>query len=107
MRESSHARKLSRRNTAMTNSARRTWDDVQQYVRKEVEQNPIRATLIGVGVGYVLGGGLFSALTARVLGTATRFALRAVSLPVIVRGGMELGGQMFAQASTNREPATE
>ena len=89
----------------MMNSPRRTWEEVQQYVRKEVEQNPIRTTLIGVGVGYVLGGGLFSALTARVLGTATRFALRAVSLPVIVRGGMELGGQFFSQNSPARESA--
>lgn len=99
--------KKARANTAMINSPRKTWDEVQQYVRREVEQNPIRTTLIGVGVGYVLGGGLFSALTARVLGTATRFALRAVSLPVIVRGGMELGGQLFAQNSQNREAATE
>ncbi|MDX2023690.1 MAG: hypothetical protein SF187_25860 [Deltaproteobacteria bacterium] len=96
-----------RGSTALMNSPRKTWDEVQQYVRKEVEENPIRTTLIGVGVGYVLGGGLFSSLTARVLGTATRFALRAVSLPVIVRGGMELGGQLFAQNGRQREPATE
>lgn len=80
----------------------KTWEDVRSYVTRELEANPLRTALLAVGAGYVLGGGLFSALTGRVVGTSARLALRAVSVPVILRGGMELGSQLF---SADRDPS--
>lgn len=74
----------------------KSWTDARSFVEKEIEQNPLRTVLIALGAGYVLGGGLFSNLTGRLVGTSARMALRAVSLPVILRGGMELGGQLFS-----------
>lgn len=82
----------------------KTWDDIRSYVTRELEENPLRTALFTVGAGYVLGGGLFSALTGRVVGTSARLALRAVSLPVILRGGMELGNQLFS-ADRDASPA--
>ncbi len=40
-----------------------------------VQEHPFRAVLIAAGVGYVLGGGLFSPLTRRILGVGTRALL--------------------------------
>lgn len=82
----------------------KTWQDVRSYVTRELEENPLRTALLTVGAGYVLGGGLFSALTGRLVGTSARLALRAVSLPVILRGGMELGSQLFS-ADRDTSPA--
>jgi hypothetical protein len=44
-----------------------------------------------VGVGYVLGGGLFSRLTARIVGTGLRIGLRTALLPFVTEGLLVLG----------------
>jgi hypothetical protein len=51
---------------------------------RSVQAHPFRAVLIGVGVGYVLGGGLFSPLTRQLL----RLGSRALIVP-LVRGQIE------------------
>lgn len=45
----------------------------------QVREHPYRTLLIATGVGYVLGGGLFTRLTANVL----RAGLRVASIPAI------------------------
>jgi len=44
-------------------------------LRGRVERNPIGMVLAAVGVGYVLGGGLFSPLTGRLARIGIRLAL--------------------------------
>lgn len=46
-----------------------------------VRRNPYRAMLIAAGVGYVLGGGLFTRLTFNAL----RVGLRMGALPLVRR----------------------
>jgi hypothetical protein len=48
-------------------------------LRGRVQRSPITMVLAAVGVGYVLGGGLFSPMTSRLLKVGVRLAL----LPVI------------------------
>jgi hypothetical protein len=48
-------------------------------LRGRVERNPIGMVLAAAGIGYVLGGGLFSALTGKVV----RIGLRLALIPVI------------------------
>jgi len=48
-------------------------------LRGRVERNPIGMVLAAVGVGYVLGGGLFSPLTGKVV----RIGLRLALIPVV------------------------
>ncbi|MEO5768323.1 MAG: hypothetical protein ABIS92_08215 [Polyangia bacterium] len=47
-----------------------------------LERNPYAVVAAAVGVGYVLGGGLFTRLTARIVGTALRMGITA-TLPFL------------------------
>jgi len=48
----------------------------------ETEKHPFRTVAIALGGGYVVGGGLFSPLTARLVGVLIRVGLRAAALPL-------------------------
>ena len=48
-------------------------------LRGRVQRNPIGMVLAAAGIGYVLGGGLFSPMTSRLLKVGIRLAL----VPVI------------------------
>lgn len=48
-------------------------------LRGRVERNPIGMVLAAAGVGYVLGGGLFSPLTARLV----RYGLKLAIIPLV------------------------
>lgn len=49
--------------------------DVRRYLADQAERRPYRSLGIALAVGYVLGGGLNSRLTAMSLAAATRFAM--------------------------------
>ncbi len=72
------------------------WRRATQVVSREVDQRPIRTALISVGAGYLLGGGLFTPLTARLVGTGLRLALRTLALPAIATGAITLGKQFLS-----------
>ncbi|HYS08483.1 MAG TPA: hypothetical protein VEP66_07050 [Myxococcales bacterium] len=48
-------------------------------LRGRVQRNPIGMVLAAAGVGYVLGGGLFSSLTGRMV----RIGLRLALIPLV------------------------
>jgi hypothetical protein len=48
-----------------------------------VSRNPYGTLAAAVGIGYVLGGGLFSPLTARLVGFGLRMGLRLAAVPFI------------------------
>jgi hypothetical protein len=51
-------------------------------LQRRMTEHPYQTMLIAVGVGYVLGGGLFTAFTARAVSAGARVAL----LPLLQRG---------------------
>ncbi|QSQ16497.1 hypothetical protein [Myxococcus landrumensis] len=61
--------------------ARGAVDDLGQTldIRGRVERNPYGMMAAAIGVGYVLGGGLFTPLTARIL----RLGVRLAALPFV------------------------
>jgi hypothetical protein len=69
-------------------SAQQLWTDARSAVedlnqtldlKGRVERNPYGMVLAALGVGYVLGGGLFTPLTARLVRLGMRFA----ALPLV------------------------
>lgn len=77
-----------------------TWEEARGFVSKELREHPFRTLLLAVGAGYVVGGGLFSVLTGKIVGTSARVALRAVTLPMMLQGGMDIAERLFSSAST-------
>lgn len=64
-------------------------------IRGRVERNPYQSLLIAAGIGYVLGGGLFTRLTMNAL----RLGLRVGAIPILQR---ELVG--VAEAALGARP---
>jgi len=88
-------------------SAREAWADGNRTVRDfnhaldisgRLDRNPYGLVSIAAGVGYVLGGGIFSPLTARIVGLSLQLGLRLAAVPFIQR---ELLG--IAQAACQRD----
>lgn len=52
-------------------------------IDRRVARHPYGTVAAAVGIGYVLGGGLFSPLTARILGLGLRIGIRLAALPII------------------------
>jgi hypothetical protein len=59
-------------------------------IQGRVQRNPYGTVAAAVGIGYVLGGGLFSPLTARIVGLGLRIGLRLAVLPMLKQEMAEL-----------------
>jgi hypothetical protein len=70
--------------------ARSTFEDLGQAIdlRGRVQRHPYAMVAAAVGVGYVLGGGLFSSLTFRVLGLGVKVA----AIPLVKQQLLGLAG---------------
>jgi hypothetical protein len=79
--------------------------DGVSYLADQVTERPARTLVFAAGAGYIVGGGLASALTARLIGTAIRVALRIVAVPLLAQvTSAWLEGLARAQGT---EPAEE
>lgn len=63
--------------------ARRSVTSFADDLRTRVEEEPVKTLALAVGAGYILGGGLFSALTGRLLYGGLRIGLRLAALPLV------------------------
>ncbi len=80
--------------------ARRSFRYWADRLVQETREHPGRSVAMAVGVGYVLGGGLFSRLTARLLGTGIRIGLRTALLPFVTESLVALGQRQTNQKET-------
>ena len=64
---------------------------------RQTREHPGRSVAMAVGVGYVLGGGLFSRLTARIVGAGIRIGLRTALLPFVTESLVALGQKHTTQ----------
>jgi hypothetical protein len=70
-------------------------------------RNPYGMVAGAVAVGFVLGGGLFTRLTARVVGTGMRIGL-ASALPFLTEALLKAAGPMATDPEvTTNEPKGE
>jgi len=77
---------------------------------RQTQQHPGRTVALTFGAGFILGGGLFSPLTARLVGVGVRLGLRLLVLPRVVEGLGVLAGSALTHASVDnrrRKPANE
>jgi hypothetical protein len=63
--------------------ARRSVQSIAEDLRDRVEDQPLKTLAMALGAGYVLGGGLFTALTGRLLFGGIRIGVRLAALPLV------------------------
>jgi hypothetical protein len=95
----SSTRTLGQRVDRVNDSAHQAWDATRSAVTDlrgtldidgRVQRNPYGTMAAALGIGYVLGGGLFSPLTGRIVGLGLRIGLRLAVLPLLKRELSEL-----------------
>jgi hypothetical protein len=72
------------------------------WLADQIRQHPARTVAMTFGAGFILGGGLFSPLTARVVGVGVRLGLRLLVLPLVA----ERLAALVGAPSRNQEPET-
>jgi len=78
--------------------------DAWTFAQDQTREQPWRAVAVAAGAGYLLGGGLFSGLTARVLGVGLRAGLKASAVPLISAGVARWAGSYFSSGEEEVEP---
>ncbi len=66
-----------------------------------VKRHPYRSVAAAVGIGYALGGGIFTPLTSRLLRLGLRIGVRTALLPILKAELSEL-----AEAFTSRKDSS-
>ena len=69
-----------------------------------VERHPYGTLAAALGIGYVLGGGLFSPLTARIVGLGIRMGLRLAAVPFLQREVLGLAAAFDGSADEAASP---
>ena len=75
-------------------------------LRHHMTEHPARTVAMAVGAGYLLGGGLFSRLTGRILGTGARLAFRLVAVPLAVEAGVAAAASVLASRDRSQNAAS-
>ena len=96
-----HARRMAEEARAFKEAIASQADSLTRAIdlRGRVQRNPIGMAVAALGVGYVLGGGLFSPLTGRVV----RIGIRLALIPLVksqlsnIVGSMDAGEQASGQ----------
>jgi ElaB/YqjD/DUF883 family membrane-anchored ribosome-binding protein len=72
---SDYGRQIQHDAYALTSTVQDATTGLEGYLAAQVTRHPYGTVGVAAGIGYVLGGGLSSRLTAALLGTATRLAM--------------------------------
>lgn len=111
----------------VNDSAHKAWDRTRGAVselkraaaiEERVGRHPYGSLAAAVGIGYVLGGGLFTPLTSRIFGLGLRIGVRLAVLPMLkdeisvladaLTGGNEAEGKGKGRRSgTTAKPSGE
>jgi hypothetical protein len=57
--------------------------DLYRSLQISIEENPYGTLAVAAGIGFILGGGLFSRLGAKLVATAIRASLASAAQPVL------------------------
>ena len=85
-------KKLGKRIEKVGNTAEQVWDRTRDSfsdlgdaldVKGRVDRHPYGTVAAALGIGYVLGGGLFTPLTGRIVRMGVRIGMRLAVLPLL------------------------
>jgi hypothetical protein len=115
------ARSFGERIDRVSDGAQQAWSSTREAVAEvrdrldiegRVRRHPYGMVAAAVGIGYVLGGGIFSRLTARILGLGLKVGIRMAAIPFIkdevlglveaAAGGEGIEGQGQGQGQRQR-----
>ena len=109
------AKSIGERMGRVSDTAQEAWDrtrDAMSDIKRaadidgRVERNPYGTVAAALGIGFVLGGGLFTPLTARIVGMGIRIGVRLALLPMLKDQISELadtvGGDVGMGTSSKR-----
>ena len=105
---SDEGRTIGDRVDQMSDSAHEAWsrtrgavDDIKRAadIEGRVNRHPYGSVAAAVGIGYVLGGGIFTPLTSRIVALGLRIGVRLALLPMLRE---EISA--IAEAVTGEEP---
>ena len=92
-------KKVGRRVEKVGHTAEQVWDRTRESVsdfgealdiQGRVDRNPYGTVAAAIGIGYVLGGGLFTPLTGRIVRMGLAVGMRLAVLPMLKREVAEL-----------------
>ena len=92
-------KKLGRRVEKMGHTAEQVWDRTRGSVsdfgdaldiKGRVDRHPYGTVAAAIGIGYVLGGGMFTSLTGRIVRLGLGIGMRLAVLPLLKREVAEL-----------------
>jgi hypothetical protein len=78
-------------------------EEVALDVASIVEAHPVGALATALGVGYVLGGGVFTRLTAHLVRIAVRLGVKLAVIPVIEGEIVALAGGLGSALKGDRD----
>jgi len=97
------AKKLGKRMEKVGQTAEQVWDRTRDSfadmgealdIKGRVDRHPFGTVAAALGIGYVLGGGLFTPLTGRIVRLGVRIGLRIAVLPMLRQEMAELVGEL-------------
>src|SRR6185369_12835359 len=95
------AKKLGKKMEKVGHTAEQVWDRTRDSfsdmsealdIKGRVDRHPFGTVAAAVGIGFVLGGGLFTPLTGRIVRLGLRIGMRLAVLPLLKQEMAELGG---------------
>ena len=72
-------------------------------LKEEVRRHPYGTVAAAVGIGYALGGGIFTPLTSRLLRLGLRLGVRAALLPILKAELSELAAKFISDKDKEGE----
>ena len=80
-----HCRRIQHDAQALAIAVQEAADEFERFLTEQVQERPYTTLGVAAGVGYALGGGLRSRLTAMVVGTATRLAMTLAARELVAQ----------------------
>ncbi|HXU64678.1 MAG TPA: hypothetical protein VN962_23420 [Polyangia bacterium] len=102
---------MGQRASSVSDSAQQAWDRTRDAVTDlkraadidgRVRRNPYGTVAAALGIGYVLGGGIFTPLTGRIVGLGLRLGIRLALLPMMKDQISELADSLGGEIETNK-----